>query len=70
MTTPTKTVNVPPKSFSAPPKYSTSHSADSFDETLVTYQVFYPGQLVIAREFPDGSSQVIHVLVLLQSNDH
>jgi hypothetical protein len=41
---------------------STSNSAGTSDsesvEVQVTYQTFYPGQIVIAREFPEGSLRV------------
>lgn len=31
------------------------------EETPVTYQTFFPGQIVIAREFPEGSLRVFLV---------
>jgi hypothetical protein len=37
---------------------SSSTPFDLPDEVPVTYQTFYPGQIVIAREFPEGSLKV------------
>jgi hypothetical protein len=35
-----------------------SSTSSVLDEQPVTFQTFYPGQIVIAREFPEGSLRV------------
>lgn len=45
-------------SVTSTPSSSYASDSDTAEETPVTYQTFFPGQIVIAREFPEGSLRV------------